>query len=342
MTEQKGNGIDMHPNDLTRRGERGQVLVVVAGGVTTLLLILGLVLDGGIAFFNRRDGQNVSDIAALAGGKDVASFHRNEPRSGDTWDAISAAVAANGCTSTSSVPCTWQAWYVGAGAAGPVDIQPVADNDAVPSNALGVRVAVNRRPHTYLVGLAGITSWNISNQATAIAWKPRMAPSGHLLPIAFKQDPAGYQPGQVYDITDGKDAPGGFGYISWTGANSAGSLATSICTPDNPEFYLPRQFPGDPGKTNADDVRACLDGWINSGQTVLIPIYDQISGGGNGASYRIIGIASFVLTAREQPAVDNIRGYFVEIYPYTDPVPGGTGSVPPAPTDTTFSLALVR
>jgi hypothetical protein len=203
-------------------------------------------------------------------------------------------------------------------------------------------VAVNRQPKTFVVGFAGIGNWNVDTQATAIAEAPGRGPAGQLLPIAFKGDPtAPYQPGQVYDLTDGKDVPGGFGYISWTGSNNAGALATSLCTPNNPEFLLPTTFPGDPGKTNATDVRACLDGWINSGQTVLIPIYDTTTGNGNGASYHVIGVAAFVLTSREQPAVDNIRGYFVEIYP-TNPVPGGVGAVPPGPNDTSFSLGLVR
>lgn len=325
-----------------RRGERGQVLVIVAGGVMTLLLLVGLVIDGGIAFFNRRDGQNVADIAAYAGTQDVANFHRAEPRTGDTFDAIDKVATANGCAAAGAVPCTWTAWYQGPGTTGPVDMNAVTDGSAVPSTAIGVRVLVNRQPGTFLVGMAGIGSWNVSTQATALAVAPNRAPSGHLLPIAFKDDPAGYQTDQVYDLTDGKDAPGGFGYISWTGSNDAGALAESLCEPDNPEFYLPNTFPADPGKTNADDVRFCLDKWINSGQTVLIPIYDLVSGTGNNTEYRIVAIAAFKLTAREQPAVDNIRGQFIEIYPYTDPVPGGAGSRPPSPTDTSFSLTLVR
>ena len=32
-----------------RRSERGQILVIVAGGAITLLLLMGLVLDGGVA-----------------------------------------------------------------------------------------------------------------------------------------------------------------------------------------------------------------------------------------------------------------------------------------------------
>jgi hypothetical protein len=338
-----------------RERERGQVLVIVAGGVITLLLILGLVIDGGIAVFNRRDGQNVADVAALAGAQEVANFHTGKDLTPNTWAAIDDSVTANGCSAGASVPCSWRAWYVGPGSTGPVDLgapmtSATPGNPAVPTTALGVRVQVDRQPGTFLSRLAQIEHWDVTTQATAIAWRPRVAPPGQLLPIAFKADPAGYEPGQVYDITEGKDAPGGFGYISWDGSNDAGALADSLCEPNNPEFYLPYSFPSDPGKTNANDVRHCLDEWINddpdsdpgSGQVVLIPIYDTVSGTGNNTTYNIIGIASFILTARDQPAVDNIRGYFVEIYPFTDPVPGGIGSQPPTPTDTSFPLVLVR
>ena len=57
--------------------------------------------------------------------------------------------------------------------------------------------------------------------------------------------------GSIYALTSGSNGPGNFGWVSWDGSNSAGSLATSLCTPDNPPFALPFEFPGDPGKTNA-------------------------------------------------------------------------------------------
>lgn len=336
-----------------RDGERGQVLVIVAGGVITLLLLLGLVIDGGIAVFNRRDGQNAADIGALAGAREVADSQIGKEAAPNVYQTIATSVAANDCASSGATPCSWRAWYVGAGTSasgGPADLSAVTPGSSVPSNALGVRLEVNRQPGTFLSRLAGIGSWDVTTQATAIAWEPRMAPAGTLLPIAFKYEPAGYNPGQVYDITNGKDAPGGFGWISWSGSNNAGALATSLCTPNNPSFYLPATFPADPGKTNASSVRSCLDRWINetastdpgSGQVVQIPIYETVTGNGNNASYRIVAIASFVLTARDQPAVDTIQGYFVEIYPFTDPVPGGLGTQPPSATSTSFSLAIVR
>ena len=88
-------------------------------------------------------------------------------------------------------------------------------------------------------------------------------------------------------------------------------------------------------------MRACLDGWITSGTTVLIPVYDIITGVGNSAAYHITGVAAFQLTSREQPAVDNIQGNFVEYYAFSD-VSGGAGTVPPDANDTTTFIGIVK
>ena len=329
-----------------RANERGQILVIVAGGAITLLLIMGLVLDGGVALFNRRDAQNTSDVMALAGTKYVADTHQTKTRvDASTWAALTRSAAANDCVATGAVPCTWQAWFVGTGASGPVDLIAVDSASVVPANAVGVRVGVRRQPGTFVIGLAGINSWDVNTQATAIAVVENTAPAGELLPIALKDDGTlgqSYQPGQVVDLTDGKDTPGGFGYISWTGSNDPNSLRDSICTPDNPSFTLPYTFAGDPGKSNSSGVRACLDQWINPpGQTVLIPIYSVVIGPGNNAQYTIVAVAQFVLTSRGQPAVDNIRGYFVGTY-NVDPIPGGLGSRPPTADDASMYFGLVR
>ena len=335
---------------LMGRGEQGQVLVIVAGGMFALLVFLGLVIDGGNAFLNRREAQNTADIAALAGTRLIASGYTtsatvgvNNKTRGQIYQEIATSVAANDCLPGGATPCTWEAWFVGPSGSGPIDLGSVTDvGSSLPANTLGVRVAVNRQPGTFLARLASIQTWDVNTEAIALAESPAVGPPGQLLPIAIAQDPVGYNPGQVYDLTDGKDLPGGFGYISWTGTNDPNALATSICTPDNPSFYLPTQFDSDPGSSNSTGVRACLNKWITSGQTVLIPIFSSTTGHGNGGKYTIVGIAAFVITAVDQPAVKNIRGYFVEIYPYTDPVPGGANSGPPKPNDTSFFMGIVK
>ena len=323
----------------SRDNERGQILVIVAGGVITLLLLAGLVLDGGIAFLNQRDGQNAADTASLAGARLIAE-HYTDPlvsyTSAEVYAGVEATVEANGCLGAGTT-CTWDAQYVNTSYA---SIGALGSSGTIPSGAVGVRVHVNRQPGTFLARLADIQSWNIDTHAIAVGVQPASAPPGQLLPIALKQntgDP--YVPGQVYDLTDGKDIPGGFGYISWTGSNDPNSLATSICTPNNPAFTMPASFPGDPGKSNSSSVRACLQQWIDNGQTILIPIYSTVVGPGNNAVYTIVGVAAFVMTSKAQPAVDNIQGYFVEYYPYTA-VPGG--GVVPTEGSTTVLLSIAE
>ena len=102
---------------------------------------------------------------------------------------------------------------------------------------------------------------------------------------------------------------------------------------------MPATFPGDPGKSNSSSVRACLQQWITSGQTILIPIYSTVVGPGNNAVYTIVGVAAFVMTSKSQPAVDNIQGYFVEYYPYST-VPGG--GVVPTEGSTTVLLSIAQ
>jgi hypothetical protein len=54
-----------------RSGERGQVLVLFAGGLLALLIVAALAFDVGMILVERRDQQNAADAAALAGARYV-------------------------------------------------------------------------------------------------------------------------------------------------------------------------------------------------------------------------------------------------------------------------------
>jgi Putative Flp pilus-assembly TadE/G-like len=56
---------------LHRSDERGQVLVLFAGGITALLIIAALAFDAGMMLVERRDEQNAADAAALAGARHI-------------------------------------------------------------------------------------------------------------------------------------------------------------------------------------------------------------------------------------------------------------------------------
>jgi Putative Flp pilus-assembly TadE/G-like len=370
-----------------RSGERGQILVIVAGGILGIIAIAALVLEGGTMVLNRRDAQNSADLASVAGTHIVARFHTmpaadpGRPTTvNQVYSSVQASMNVNNCPAVGAI-CTWQSWFVDLAKNRVGGTMTAGDSSTIPSNAAGVQVGVTRTPASVFGRLFGQGTWTITTEATAQTKSLNSVGQGVMLPIAVcgwnttgtpndcsqaSQNPnpgnfIDFKPFQIYDLTDGKDAPGGFGWLSWNGSNSANIMADRICNPNNPGFSLDSPydavgtpggvmgtdpatgetwFPIDPGKSNSSGVRACLDQWITSKQTVLVPIYDVVHGNGNNAWYHITGVAAFILTAREQPAIDQIQGMFVEYYPLSE-IPGNLGTLP-TQGDTSYSVSLVR
>ena len=172
------------PRSAGRETERGQILVIVAGGLIGLLAIVALVLEGGTVVLNRRDAQNASDLSALAGARTVALNYTDAPRTqAQVYTAINDNLSANDCGLTSSAPCTWEAQFVGAGLANLGDVNNVSA--PLPANALGVRVGVTRSPGAQLGRVLGIQSWDVSTEATAVSAKEPTVAGGTMLPIAM-------------------------------------------------------------------------------------------------------------------------------------------------------------
>ena len=330
---------------VSARAERGQIAVIFAGGLVTMLLATGLVIDGGIAFLNRREGQNVADLAAMAGTKTISDHYVDGGRSGtDVYNAVQASAASNGCTAAEA--CTWEARYVRpSGPGSEQELGPVHDSGAIPGGAQGVKVTVTREPGTFFVRVAGQDTWDVVTSATALTAHLDGLPPAGVLPIAVDPPNNNFQPGGVYQLTAGKDGPGNFSWLSWDGSNDANALADSICNPNNPamSFYPPPWVTGDPGKTNAggnQGVRDCVDSWIQEGATVLIPTWSASRGQGNHFEFQITGLVAMVITSRGQPAIDSITARFVEYYPLPS-IEAGYGG-PPVPGDGVFFLGLVR
>ena len=172
-----------------RRAARGQVVVMFGLGLVVILLIVGLVVDGGKAFFERRSGQNDADVAALAGTKVVADGYTltGGATRGMAYAEIQRSIIANGCLAGGTEPCTWSASFVGQGQR---PIGPVNAGDSAGftgSGILGVRVDVRRSPRTYFLGLIGRSSWVVETSATALAAKPDKAPASQVLPIGLHE-----------------------------------------------------------------------------------------------------------------------------------------------------------
>lgn len=312
---------------LGREEERGQILLIVAGGMVLLLLMAGLVIDTGVGSRERRTAQNISDLASMAGTRVVAQIYldpTNPPDSGDVYVAVEASVTVNGCTD----PCTWTAEYVRPGAnPGDVDasLGEVSDSGAIPAGAQGVRVVTERHPETFFMRLIGIGQLDVAAAGTAMTSQLGDPPPGILLPIAVFD--ADYDTGQNYTLTEGKNGPGNFGWMSWFGSPSNPVLVESLCDPNNPGFSFPTWFDGATGVMNSSGARACMDQYIADDTVVYVPLWRQTNDrGGSNLQYEITGVAAFVLTGYDRQAI-TVSGNFVEFYSYPS-VPAGFG-VPP-------------
>lgn len=310
--------------------DKGQILVIVAAGLFVFIALAGLIIDTGVGYRTRRSLQNASDLSALAGTRVIADHYLVAPRTGnDVRVAIEASLATNGCEASSG--CTWSAEFVRpSGTPGTeTDLGPVTASAPIPAGAQGVRVTAGSSPETFFMRAVGIGHIDVETQATAMTSSfVNEGPAGTLLPIAAYD--ADYEPGVEYELTAGDEGPGNFGWLSWSGAVNAPTLANSICNPDNPAMTFPVWIEGATGMMNSSGVRNCLDKWL--GSAVLIPIWSQTNNaGGANLDYEIVTLGVFVLTDYDTHA-NKVRGYFVEFYALPG-VPAGYGAPPCLATD---------
>ena len=155
---------------------RGQILVLFVLALVAIIAGVGLVIDGGFTFAQRRAEQNAADLAAFAGA--------NALLNGQNASAAALATSAdNGYTH---------------GSAG------VSVTVAVTSTTVKVDVTA---PHSnYFAGVVGQPTWDVSVTATALAGVPKNF-SG-VAPFILSQeifDPDSGLPYAPYTVTSGVD-----------------------------------------------------------------------------------------------------------------------------------------
>jgi hypothetical protein len=131
--------------------ERGQILVLFALSAVAVIAMVGLVLDGGDTYAQRRDEQNGADLAAMAG----ANAYMNQPggviaKRNAAQSAAIAAAARNGYThGAASASVNVTVTLVSAGAT--------------------VRVDVTKPHQNAFARVMGFGSWPVTVTATAVA-----------------------------------------------------------------------------------------------------------------------------------------------------------------------------
>lgn len=135
--------------------ERGQLLVIFALALVALVGMVGLIIDGGDTFLQRRDEQNVADAAAMAAG--YAYVNSQDPTA-----AAQTLASSNGYTSgTNNTTVT------------------------VTVGATSIQVDVSRPHQNYFSGVVGFASWGVSATASVQAGTPNGAYGA--MPIIFNK-----------------------------------------------------------------------------------------------------------------------------------------------------------
>ena len=309
---------------------RGQMIPLFALTATAILLVVGLVTDGGYALAQRRGSQNAADFAALAGARVVAEKIGGDATNGTDTNvklAIQQSIALNrDAAITFGSPNGPQ--YVNAKGVPTGVFVGFAPGGTIPAGAEGVIVGTSRTWRPYFLGVAGITSWTAATTATAKGGFKAGGPPGPVFPVGIaeafftgRQPCAGPVSATVGDpcypahMTPGTlNVPGGFGWLKFgcSGyglgqgsnggcANSKPFLQTEIGPPANSfgcctEVGLPGSqdlignLPGN--KASAD-----CDYYITNKIVVSVPVWDSAGGGGSNGYYHIVGFTGFQLTA---------------------------------------------
>lgn len=195
-------------------GERGQLLTVFVLSMLSLLLVVGLAVDGGYAWVKRRQAQNAADFAALAGAR-IIRLGKDNPALNNSHvaDAIIRAAAANDGATVAGFGTAAGPYYTDGTGTSLSAVGPVANTSAIPSAATGVSVPnATVSWHPFVVGIIGINSWTAAANATARFAMGSSGPPCSLCVLSNVTSTNG-----VNVVTSGSVLVGG----SLTGTNSA-------------------------------------------------------------------------------------------------------------------------
>ncbi len=131
--------------------ERGQIFVLVALGLIAMIAMVGLVLDGGSAFAQRRAQQNGADLAAIAG----ANAYMNTP-GGVGTKTVAATDAAQASATQNDLQNGTASTVVGV-------------TVTLLSSGAQVKVDISKPHQNNFARVVGMNSWDVSVTATAIS-----------------------------------------------------------------------------------------------------------------------------------------------------------------------------
>lgn len=275
-------------NGSSRRGAEGQILVIAAGAMVALVVMVGLVIDGGAVYAQQRLAQNGADAISTAATLIIAE---NLGSATDIRDQKAVYKAANDVAIKDGL-AGWTGVYTddtGTPLDPPVNVTDTAA--PIPTDARGVRAGGSRVVESTFSRVVGFDQLTATAEATVVAGKA----SGEctldefdactLLPLTFPVQtyecdghgelipgtgtwigapPPGANPGDAYwPLVGAEDLPGG----TFVNGNPATLAILPLCKSANNGSGAFGWLDLDPGVPN-------LAGEINGPLTVEVDIPD--------------------------------------------------------------------
>ena len=279
------------------RQERGQVLVIVGMSIIVLIAMIGLVIDGGLAWGNQRNTQNVADATAKAGATVLAERLGGATRAdADVLSAVDATAEANSLDDVVAFYTDDQGRLLTpvGGLAANTATAAVVGGGPIPTGAAGVLSEGSLTFETLLARVIGITEFTATAQATAISgYRTSSCPATAgcvVLPVTLpitilgcdgSNNPAPAEPEQQWDLGVFytlplcKNGPGNVGWLDWTPtAGGTSELVTAIEEPNNPGLKWPGwYYITSTGNVNSKQVEDAINDNY-AGEIVAIPLFD--------------------------------------------------------------------
>lgn len=269
--------------------EGGQILVIFALALLGILGVVGLAVDGGSTFAQRRTQQGATDLAALAAANDYL-INGNVSQAQDRGRTIA---AANSFTDGSG------------GTAVGVDI--ATDN--------GIRVTVSiTSPHSNSVlGVVGMPVWAVTTEGEALAGFPDTAYGAS--PFIFSADAFQDDGTPLYqtptDFGEGNgDVPTGPQDFAWTDYGTGNVSTSKVSSIISGDLVIDKtiqfgEYIGQHNNGNHTALYSDVDTYL-SGLTVPAAVVD--------ANGNFVGWSSFYVISASGGSSKTVRGYFVSSF----------------------------
>jgi Tfp pilus assembly protein PilX len=283
----------MRRHDSQDRGERGQILIMFVLAIFVIVGMLGLVLDGGAAYAQRRAEQGVADLATMAGATAYLNTQGAAAAKAAAADSAARSIAtANGYTQ---------------------DVDDAVVEVVISGGASYgmIRVNLTDAHRNNFASLVGMPTWDVSVTAAAEASNLPNGATGAMpllfnaeaFPGAICDESAGTCVPEVYQLPGGgsEDVPQDATQFNWTIFCQASG---NPCNGDSDGVRDLIDVNDDIGPLNAGAHTTLFNGLEgHTGETFPVPIVNDDG--------QMVGWAYFKLLSVEGASDKVIRGYFI-------------------------------